>query len=203
MPSAPSHTQKNAALSTQPQSTEKQGPYGILFLFGGILLEQRLWSGAVWSRSGRGRRRLWGPGAELSWANVSERPVSPKQIILHRNWPSACPLPSRTVDSSLSRRPRKSSCRPTASRRQSPGPGYHVERGSPGPSARTECAPVVEARNAASSRGRLAILAGSGNWLLQAHMHRILSLNAWLGHSVIAGARIARRGTCRTQSTSY
>ena len=138
------------------------------------------------SRSGRGRRRLWGPGAELSWANVSERPVSPKQIILHRNWPSACPLPSRTVDSSLSRRPRKSSCRSTASRRQSPGPGYHVERGSPGPSARTECAPVVEARNAASSRGRLAILAGSGNWLLQAHMHRILSLNAWLGDSARA-----------------
>eukprot|EP01048_Picozoa_sp_COSAG05_P032598 COSAG05_NODE_12583_length_462_cov_1.024793_1_plen_126_part_00 len=81
----PPQTQKNAALSPQPQSTEKQGPYGALFLFGGILLEQRLWSGVVRSHSGRGRRRLWGPGAELSWANVSERPVAPKQIVLHEN----------------------------------------------------------------------------------------------------------------------
>ena len=70
-----------------------------LHLHGGILLEQRLWSGVVRSRSGRGRRRLWGPGAELSWANVSERPVAPKQIVLHENWASACPLPSHAVDS--------------------------------------------------------------------------------------------------------
>ena len=54
------------------------GPNGVLFFFGGILLEQRLWSGAVWSRSGRGRRRLWGPGTdELSYGTCSHIKYDP------------------------------------------------------------------------------------------------------------------------------